>query len=266
MAYATSNFVKLVAQPGNLLLGVLIVGLLLQLIGWRRSGLWLVGLAALAFTAIAVLPVGAWLLAPLENRFPTIVEPPQRIDGIVVLGGSFQLALSEDRGQVALGEAADRLTGMIALARRYPDARVVFTGGNARPLSGKLTESVVAARLFAELGFDPARVEFEAKSRNTFENAVYTRDLIKPQAGEVWLLVTSASHMPRAVGVFETVGWQMIPYPVDYRTPRSQGDFFGDGLTSGLTESGWAMHEWIGLLAYRLMNRTQRLYPGPAAR
>ena len=127
MAFATPNFVTLLAQPGNLLLGVLVVGLLLQLIGWRRSGLWLVGFATLVFVALAVLPLGAWMLMPLENRFPRVVEPPQRVDGIVVLGGSFRLALSEDRGQVALNESADRLTGMIALARRYPDARRFFT-------------------------------------------------------------------------------------------------------------------------------------------
>ncbi len=266
MTFTASKVFWVLAQPGNLLVVVLVVGLLLQLVGWRRAGRWLVGLAALAFAAIAVLPIGAWLLAPLENRFPTIAEPPERIDGIVVLGGSFRLALTEDRGHVALNESADRMTGMIALARRYPEARVVFTGGSGSLSPGRLTEANVAARLFAELGFDPARVEFEGKSRNTFENAVYSRDLVKPQEGEIWLLVTSAFHMPRAVGVFETVGWRVIPYPVDYRTPRSQGDMFGGGLARGLANSGSAVHEWLGLIAYRLMNRTQRLFPGPVAR
>ena len=266
MSFTASKVFWLLVQPGNFLVGLLAIGLLLVWIGWRRTGFWLAGLAALAFVAIPVLPVGAWLLAPLENRFPSIAEPPERVDGIIVLGGSFRLTLTEDRGQVALNETAERITGVIALARRYPEARVVFTGGNASLVPGRLTESDAAARLFAELGLDPARVEFEKRSRNTFENAVYSRDLVKPRRTETWLLVTSAYHMPRAVGVFETVGWRVLPYPVDYRTTRSNGVVFGGGLTGGLVNTGFAVHEWLGLLAYRMMNRTQRLFPGPVAR
>ena len=112
MSFTASKVFWILAQPGNLLVGLLAVGLLLQLIGWRRAGLWLVGLVALAFAAIAVLPVGAWLLAPLENRFPSMVEPPERIDGIIVLGGSFRITLTEDRGQVALNQMAERMTGV----------------------------------------------------------------------------------------------------------------------------------------------------------
>ena len=63
-------------------------------------------------------------------------------------------------------------------------------------------ETMVARRFFAEMGLDSGRVIYEDRSRNTFENAVYTYDLVKPAPGEKWILITSAYHMARSVGVF----------------------------------------------------------------
>lgn len=266
MAFVASKIIWVLAQPGNVLLGLLIVGLLFQLVRWRRTGLWLVGLATFGFAAVAVLPVASWVMAPLENRFPAPAKMPERVDGIVVLGGSLRLPVIEARGQVALTEAAERLTGFVALARRYPNARLVFTGGIASLFPGQLTESAAAAQFFADLGLDPGRVEFEHRSRTTFENALYAHDLVKPKADETWLLVTSAFHMPRSIGVFDTVGWTVTPYPVDYRTSGSIGIEFGFSLATGLSATGLAAHEWLGLIGYRMMGRTRRLFPGPADR
>ena len=74
-------------------------------------------------------------------------------------------------------------------------------------------------------GLDARRILVETRSRNTYENAVYSKELAQPQPGQIWLLVTSANHMPRAVGCFRAVGFDVIPYPVDYDTgPDAQAD------------------------------------------
>ncbi len=252
----------MLAQPSNLLLIGLVLGFLVCLTRWRRLGLWLVGLSILVGSAASVLPVGRWLTSPLENRFPQAALPAE-LDGIVLLGGSFNALLTEERGQIALNDTAERVTEFLTLARRFPAARLVFSGGSGAITPIGPLEAEMAADLFADLGLDPARVEFEAKSRNTFENALYSKELINPQEGETWLLVTSASHMPRAVGSFRRVGWEVLPYPVDYRTTTGEHSRFRISFSGGLRGLDWAAHEWYGLIAYRILGRIDRLFPGP---
>ncbi|MCG8695137.1 MAG: YdcF family protein [Minwuiales bacterium] len=262
MTFVLSKILGMLAQPSNLLLVGLVLGFVICLTRWRRLGLWLVGLSILAGVTVSVLPVGRWLIGPLENRFPQVglSEAP---DGIVVLGGSFSALLTEERGQIALNETTERLTEFLTLARRFPETRLVFTGGSGAINRIGPLEAEMAADLFADLGLDPARVTFEAKSRNTFENALYTKELVNPQAGETWLLVTSANHMPRAVGSFRTAGWSVLPYPVDYRTTTGQHWRFRLSFSGGLKGLDRAAHEWYGLIAYRILGRTDRLFPGP---
>jgi uncharacterized SAM-binding protein YcdF (DUF218 family) len=125
-------------------------------------------------------------------------------------------------------------------------------------------ESDFAPGLMAELGIDPARVIFERDSRNTYENALYTKRLAEPGPDEVWLLVTSAFHMPRAVGVFRQAGWRVVPYPVDYQSGGLDHAGLGFDLVGGLDLIDLAVHEWLGLGAYRAFGWTDALYPGPA--
>ena len=224
-------------------------------------GLLAFGLGAMA--AIAVLPLGEWLLAPLEERFPRPAEPLGRVDGVVVLGGAIDLRVSVERGRPELGASADRLTAFVALARRYPQARLVFTGGSGALFDTGHSEANVAENLIAELGLDPARIAFERAARNTRENALLAMALAQPQAGETWLLVTSAFHMPRAMGSFRRAGWQVTAYPVDYLTAGPGAWRPGFNLMLGLSLLTVAEKEWIGLAAYRLLGWTDRLFPDP---
>ncbi len=201
-------------------------------------------------------------MGPLEDRFPPLRQMPARVDGIVVLGGAIDLKESADRGMPALNERAERMTAFVALARLYPHARLVFTGGNPDLLSAGPTEAEVARVLFAGLGLDPHRLVFEAKSRNTRENALFSRRIENPRPGQIWLLVTSAADMPRAVGCFRAVAWPVLAFPVDYHTRhRDMGGV--PGLVAGLKEFDWAAHEWIGLVYYRSRGWTSSLFPGP---
>ncbi len=260
--FAASKILWQIIDPEVLLFVALLIGAVFLWTPWARLGRIMTSLAVVVALLVSVFPAGAWLYHVLENRFPPL-SPPATVDGIVVLGGSFNQLLTAERDQVALKESVERLTTFVTLARHYPDARLVFVGGSASLDRPDLTESADAARLFAELGLDTGRVAFEARSRNTYENAVYALALAEPAAGEQWLLITSAFHMPRAVGCFRQAGWNVIAYPVDYRTSKDLDVIGGLALGSSLDSLSDALHEWVGLIAYRLMGRTSALFPSP---
>lgn len=252
--------VSILLQPGHLLVLGLTAGWVLAVVpATRRLGLWMSGVLVLVLVAIAVLPVGDWLLRPLENRFPRPTAL-SRVDGIIVLGGGQEAQVSRDRDRIALNDAGERLIEAGALARRFPDATLVFTGGNGPP---GLTEADVSRKVFAAMGIDPDAAIYESRSRNTWDNAVFLRGVVEPRPGETWLLVTSASHMPRAVGVFRAAGWEVLPYPVDYHTTPVWGGISVPDFEAGLRGLTVALHEYFGLVGYRLMGRTQELFPAP---
>lgn len=259
--FLISKMVDVAVQPLNFLLLVLALAFLLLCGRWARLGRGLVGAVCAAMLALAVLPWDTLLTAPLENRFPS-PELPARIDGIIVLGGALDPALSAERGQPSLNSSAERLTEFMALGLRHPEARLVFTGGSGSMLRQEAKEAPVARAFMAALGFDVGRVTFEGQSRNTWENAVYSRDLVKPQPGEAWVLVTSAIHMPRAVGAFRAAGWPVIPYPVDYQSSISGAEArFNVGSGAGVLGQG--LHEWLGLAYYRRRGWSDALFPAP---
>ncbi|MGE5548710.1 MAG: YdcF family protein [Solirubrobacterales bacterium] len=259
LAFTLSKLLWVMARPSSILLILLLVGLAL---GRRRAGRGLALAAALALAAIAVLPLGEWIAQPLENRFPLPADMPAHVDGILVLGGAVDPGMTEARGLPALRDSAARMTTFVALARRYPNARLAFTGGNGGLTPGALTEAEVAAQLFESLGLDRSRVVYENRSRNTWENAVLTRELMAPRAGETWILVTSALHMPRSVGCFRRAGWPVVPYPAHYQTrPHHRPSLEGIDLADELVLLDRATHEWMGLLAYHVMGRTEAWFP-----
>ena len=189
---------------------------------------------------------------------------PERVDGIIMLGGGLETIVTTERGVPALNEAADRLTTFAELARRYPQARLVLSGGTGGLIYRDLDEAGVAKALLSGLGIAPERLELESRSRDTYENAVFSRDLIKPEPGSVWLLVTSAFHIPRAVGCFRRAGFAVTAYPTDYRTRGPDDRFRGFYSSSdGLRRLDIVTREWIGLAAYNLAGRTATFFPQP---
>jgi uncharacterized SAM-binding protein YcdF (DUF218 family) len=263
MFYTASKLLWVLAQPSNLLVCVIVAGALAQLLGRGKVARWLWYPGAAVLLLISVLPVGLWLLAPLENRFPAPAEPPRGIDGIVVLGGGVDLAVSERRGLATFGDTGERFSSMIELARSYPDARVVFSGGPSWVTGSDLSEATVMRGFVRSHGLDEARVIFEDRARNTYENALLAKALAAPQPGERWLLVTSASHMPRAVGAFRQVGWPVLPYPVDYRTGGEFDLLLAPDAARRWVEFDEAIRSWIGLVAYWMTGRIPDLLPAP---
>lgn len=262
VTFVLSKLLWLPLRPGTFALLLALIGLALV---WRRrlGGRWLILVGLGCYLALILLPLHQWVQLPLEERFARPTVAPARVDGIVVLGGAVDQALTEARGIPALNGAAERMTEPVALMRRHPAARLVFTGGTASLTPGGPTESDVARALWIGMGVAPERLVFEDAARNTHENAVLTHALVRPQPGEVWLLVTSASHMPRSVGVFRQAGWTVVPWPVNYRTGRSLRVWYDASFPERLREFEWGTREWVGLVAYRLLGRTDAVFPAP---
>jgi uncharacterized SAM-binding protein YcdF (DUF218 family) len=231
---------------------------------FARAGRRLAVLSVMLIALAGLSPLGNAIILPLEQRFPPWDATRGAPTGIIVLGGALDTVVSPARGEVALNEAAERMTAVAELARRFPDARIVFTGGSGRIIYDGAPESDLAARLFDSFGIAKQRVLLEDKSRDTGENARFTRDLVQPKPAERWLIVTSAHHMPRSVGVFRAAGFPVEAFPVDYRT-RGAIDLLRPFATlgDGLRRTDTATREWVGLLMYRLAGRSEELFPGP---
>ena len=263
MFFELSKILWWFVDPANLLVAALIVGPGLLWTARRRIGVVIVSLTMAVAVAVAALPIGDWMMRTLENRFPSPRTLPAKIDGIVALGGVVDPWISKARGQVSLGGTVERLSEFAALARRYPDAKLVFTGGSGRLLSQELKEATLARPFLELLGLDPSRLILEDQSRNTYENAVLSRDLVNPKPEEVWVLITSAIHMPRAVGCFRIAGWTVIPYPVDFHYEGDEDFGVSFNLHVGLAKLSGATREWLGLASYWMMGRSEALFPEP---
>ncbi len=263
MFFTLSKILWFFANPGNIVLLLLVCGALLMLTRWRQAGARLLFLTTALIVFVSTVPVGSWVVTELENRFPA-PQSLDRVDGVVVAGGFVNPYLSSKRGGVAIGSAAERLTAMIALANRHPGAKLIFSGGSGDLFRPELKEAPHVKRLLGEIGFDTGRVIFDDRSRNTHENAVNTLRLAAPEPGEVWLLVTSAFHMPRAIGTFRQAGWTIVPYPVDYASGGPFRFSLKFNLLGGFGSLDKAIHEILGLIFYRATGKSDSLFPSPA--
>jgi uncharacterized SAM-binding protein YcdF (DUF218 family) len=264
MFFFLAKILGFFALPSNALIVLGLVGVGIAVLRGARAGGKLIVASLILLAIFGFSPLANALMLPLEQRFPAWDESRGAPAGIIVLGGAFDTVVAARRDDIPLTEAAERMTASAALARKYPQARLIFTGGTGTLLYDGPTEGELARRFYASLGIAADRITIEEESRDTAENAVLTRPLADPKPGEHWLLVTSAYHMPRAIGTFRRVGFAVEAYPVDYRT-RGIEDLarpfpsLGEGLRRGDT----AMREWIGLVMYRLAGRTNELFPAP---
>jgi uncharacterized SAM-binding protein YcdF (DUF218 family) len=187
---------------------------------------------------VGIVPVGAWLLMPLEARFPPWQSTPQSpLDGIIALGG----------------DSGHRVEELVRVSRIFPRARLVFSGRGNRE---------AAERQVRSAGLDPANVILETISRSTAENAFYTAQIVRPKAAEHWLLITSAAHMPRAIGCFRRAGFHVTADPVDFHTD-STSFMYAATVAQRIAQLNDAVKEWLGLVGYRVVGATNALFPAP---
>ncbi|GGA65240.1 YdcF family protein [Pelagibacterium lentulum] len=262
MFFALSQILDFFLTPSNVLLLALLAALLFWILKIRKlaAALGVVSIIGLALAAWS--PLGPFALGVLENRFPRTALPDD-VAGIIMLGGAVDTHISYDRDALVLNEAGERIVETRILAARYPEAVIILSGGGGHLSNdSSLTESALARRALIDAGVVAERLAMEELSRNTCENARETAAALAGPAPGTWILVTSASHMPRAVACFRTTDLAIIPYPVDYRTKFAGGDWPGTA-SIGLAATDLAAHEWIGLMSYHLAGFTQELFPSP---
>ena len=264
MFYAVSKIAWFLAQPSSLMELALLYGLFrLYRSNGRHGRRWVTGGAA-ALLIGGLTPLGDLLYLPLEGRFARADLAAGNIAGIIVLGGAEDSRSEGNRELMSLDDAGERMTEGAVLARQLPTARLVFSGGSDSLVRSKEPEAQAAKRLWLALGVDPARLMIEDKSRSTAENATLSKALVQPKPGDRWLLVTSAWHMPRAVGSFRQAGFAVEPWPVDYRaSERFHPLKVFSSLPEGLRRLDGIAKEYAGLLAYWVTGRTGDLLPGP---
>lgn len=267
MFFYASKIIAPLFWPSSIILLLLVAGAVLLLLDrgvcWGRR---MVVSGVILMLACGFSPLGNWLLLPLEQRFAR-GEVPDDLAGIIILGGFERIEITRDRKQLAINEAAERLTESILLAKARPRAKVIFTGGDAAmigPAESGATDQV--RQYLVAVGIAPERLVIEGASRTTHENALLLAPILKPAPGQSYLLVTSAFHMPRSIATFRAKGFDVQPWPVDYRTAGWQ-DLTAPftSMPAGLNSVDTAFKEWVGLIAYRLSGRSAVLWPGPAA-
>ena len=265
MFFALSKTLGIMLLPTNFLIGLGLVGMALLLGRFAPLGRKLVVASLVLLAICGFSPLGNVLLYPLEQRFPPWDDARGAPDGIVVLGGSIDPDLSVARGVTVFRGGVDRILTAAALARRYPNARIVFSGGSANLVfDDSAKEADHVSSVLESLGIAKQRLLMERQSRNTVENAEFSKAMAAPKSGERWLLVTSAYHMPRSVGIFRAVGFAVEPYPVDWQTGgRADLATFSLLAIEGLRRVEVAAREWIGLAAYWISGKTSAFFPAP---
>jgi uncharacterized SAM-binding protein YcdF (DUF218 family) len=262
--FALSKTLGVMLLPTNVLIGLGLIGLMLLFTRFALHGRRLLVASLVLLAICGWSPLGSLLVYPLEQRFPPWDATRGGPDGIVVLGGAIDPDLSAARGVPVFRGGYDRLFAAAALAHRHPQARIIYSGGSANLLADDAAkEADIAVTVFESLGIAKQRLTMERLSRNTEENARYSKALASPKPGERWLLVTSAYHMPRSVGVFRRAGFAVEPYPVDWHTSRENLLTPFNLADEGLDRTDLAIREWMGLAAYRISGKTSELLPGP---
>ena len=235
MIYYISKVFWLIAAPTSALILVNVFATFWAVLDGSTFAAWLAAAAACGLVIAAFTPIGFALMVPLENRFAlsSLSESQAAPDGIIFLAASWPK--------------------LAALNQRFPKARIIF--------SGYTVSETDSENLLVRLGI---KSESVVQPRTTSEDALHCAALLKPRPSERWLLVTYASHMPRAVGCFRVAGFEVEPYPVEFVTLGRSGPFtlFSTG-SSALIQLDRATKEWIGLITYRLMGKTDALFPGP---
>jgi uncharacterized SAM-binding protein YcdF (DUF218 family) len=264
MFFVLSKILGFLAMPSNLLVVATLAGIGLLLTRWRRFALTVLVGSVVMLAVLSWSPLSNILLLTLSERFPAWQAGNADPDGVIILGGVIDPEVSAARGQIELDSSAERALALVTLAQRFPKARIVFSGGSGNLVRAPVAETRFAKALLAEFAMKGDRFVFEEESRTTYENARNTFQLLKPKPGERYLLVTSSFHMPRSIGAFRRVGFEVEAFPVDWRTRGWRDAMLPfDRASAGLSRADVAIHEWTGLVAYWLSGRSSALFPAP---
>jgi len=228
---------------------------LLLFTNFKKLTIFSAKLLLILFLFFGYIPLSNFLLNKLEDFIKPSKYPVQQLKGIVVLGGSFNSGLqSKERNEVSLNSSAERLTKVLEIYNKNPKVLILFSGFSNELKPQSWSESDMAKKFFLEQGVRSENLIFENKSRNTFENIIYSKDIIKTNKG-TWGLVTSASHMPRSYFGFKKQGLILEPISVDYRTGTSSIFWINFDIKKSLENWNIILHEVVGISYYKITGK-----------
>jgi uncharacterized SAM-binding protein YcdF (DUF218 family)/pterin-4a-carbinolamine dehydratase len=260
-------FKKIIASflyPLPLSLLISLLGLyLLWFTAKQKTGKILVSVGVIILTLFSCSVISNKLLRPLERKYDSFemrgsssvskTEDESTLKYVVVLGGGHtsdsEFPLMSQIGRSSLV----RLIEGIRIYREYPGSKLIVSGGI---IFDPVPEAEVLARVAIETGVPESDIILESKSKDTKDQAKF----IKPIVGnEPFVLVTSASHIPRSMALFKKLGMNPIPSPIGHRVSEEQGfsshSFFPG--TVNLRKAELAIHEYLGLVWSKLRDQQQ---------
>ena len=258
MSFYLSKILWLIVNPFNIFIFITLFTMFLYLINFRRLSLIIYLINFIFIALISFLPIGSYLTYIIEKEFHTNTKIPEQVDGILILGGATNPLLFKEFDQISLNGSAERLVESVMIIRKFEKAKVIFSGGSGIVNRSDLGHSQVAKLFYKKMGVDINKIFFEDKSRNTHENIIYSKKIAKPKKNENWLLITSAFHMKRALLIAEKNNWKFIPYAVDFKNIKEFKLTPNLNLLSNLNSFQSGLHEWLGLVSYYLMGRTEK--------
>ena len=258
MSFYLSKILWLIVNPFNIFIFITLFTMFLYFINFRRLSLIIYLINFIFIALISFLPIGSYLTYIIEKEFHTNTKIPKRVDGILILGGATNPLLFKEFDQISLNGSAERLVESVMIIRKFEKAKVIFSGGSGIVNRSDLDHSQVAKLFYKKIGVDINKIFFEDKSRNTYENIIYSKNIAKPKKNEIWLLITSAFHMKRSLLIAEKNNWKLVPYAVDFKNTKEFKLTPNINLLSNLNSFQSGLHEWLGLVSYYLMGRTEK--------
>ena len=263
MFFSLSKILWFFADPGNMIMIAITLSCVLLWLNWLPSAKVILTIVVLSSLSITFFPIGKIVINNLENRFPIVTSLPKDVSGIIVLGGLVDQFVTNDRDQISFNGAVERIIVFSKLSNLYPHSKLIFTGGSGVLGRQDLKEAIFVEEYLKSQGMETERILFEDQSKNTAENALFAKRLLRSEHRKRWILITSAFHMPRAVGSFRKQGWNVLAYPVDFRTRTNIDISAGINFREKLNTFALGLHECLGLLFYFLTNKTIEIYPAP---
>ena len=259
--YTLSKFIWIIFSPINFLVILIFLYLLFSFLKKRYFSLFFLYSSLAFFIIVAVFPTGDFLLYNLEKKYQSKPEYslPNNIDGLLILGGPTNYKLTHLHNQVSFNESAERLTEALKIIRLHKPKKIIFTGGSSKK-NFKSSHAYVVKKFFSEMGIDVSQIIFEFKSRNTYENIVFSKKIVNPKNTENWIVISSSFHMRRVINISDQLDWKLIPYPVDFRVGKSFSLMPNINFLKNINSFNLGSHEIIGLISYYFLGRSKKLF------
>ncbi len=260
MSFYLSKILWTILNPFNLFIFLYLFSFILYFFTLKKLSTVFFLLNFLFLFSISLFPIGNFLIHIIEKEFHTDIDIPDKLDGILIIGGASNALMFKEYNQINLNDSAERLVESVNIINKFNTSKVIFSGGSGIINRPDLDHSQVAKSFYKKMGVDTNRIIFENNSRNTYENIVFSKKIADPKKNEKWLVITSASHMKRTLLIAEKNNWNMIPYAVDFKNVKNFKLLPNLKLLSNLNSFQYGVHEWIGLISYYLMGRTTKIF------